>query len=220
VKFVEFEWGRCIDGYRFNEDGSDVSRVSDRFEKYSPSQIDVLFQTFLDTPATGEGVLNFVSKFGPLGGSGRTFYLNEPVDYMFNEPVASFLERQEALRQASELADAADWIGLVDCYNDIQNTGIHGQLLAGRPGRLRSQLRHQPHGKVALVFVPTNLIQLLWLQFAWRLSSGNKLLRCERCSAPFIVGAGTGRRETAKFCSNACKVAAFRARNEGKTVHA
>ena len=202
---IDFEWARCIDGYGLTEDGSDIQARSERFEEYRPTKIPVLFQIFVDMPASSKGALEFVNKFGALGGSLSIYCLNEPTN--------SFLERQQALRQATELAQTGNWIDLVDCYNARQSSQIGS-------GRLRSQLRHQPRGSVALVFVPTNLTQFLWLQFALHLASDAKLLRCERCSAPFRVGAGTGRRETAKFCSNACKVAAFRARNEGHSIHA
>jgi len=197
MNLIEFEWGRCIDGYRVVKDSrgdQDVIAVSTRFELYRPVEFPVLFQTFADTPADVGGALNFVNKFGALGGLGNI--------RQGNEQFHSFIEFQSSLRQAIDLAQAADWAGLIECYNKNQ---------FGR-GRLNSQLCHQPFGKVALVFVPTNLIQFLWLQFALHVGSDAKLLRCERCGAPFRVGTGTGRRDTAKFCSNACKVAAFRGR--------
>ena len=198
---IDFEWGRCIDGYRLTKNGSDVEANSERFESYRPMSFPVLFQMFLDTPRSSEGVLDFVSKFGALGGLGTSiFYANEPVE--------SFCEKQDHLRHASELAATADWIGLVDCYN----TDKFG---SNAIGRLRSRLRHEPRGTVALVFQPTNLVQFMWLQFALHIQSKAKLLRCQRCGSPFVVGTGTGRRETAKFCSNACKVAAFRDRHPG-----
>jgi hypothetical protein len=203
VNAIVFEWGRCIDEYQLTADGLSIEAVSERFETYRPTEFRVLFQTFIDTPASPQGALGFVNKFGGLGGLGGGInYANEIVD--------GFFESQQQLKRASQLAKTADWIGLVDYYNGSQS----------KSGRVRSQLRHQPRGKVALVFVPVSLIQFLWLQFALHEASGTKLLRCERCSAPFDVGAGTGRRETAKFCSNACKVAAFRARNEGPSIHA
>lgn len=43
-----------------------------------------------------------------------------------------------------------------------------------------------------------------------------RVLRCERCGVAFEVGFGTGRRSTSKFCSNACRVAAFKARHAGR----
>ena len=47
-----------------------------------------------------------------------------------------------------------------------------------------------------------------------RTQPGVKLFSCDRCGKPFQVGPGTKRRCTAKYCSNACKVAACRARHE------
>jgi hypothetical protein len=202
MEMIEFEWSRCIDGYRISKDGEKIETASHRFEPYRPTAFPVLFQTFIDTPTNNQGALDFSEKFGGLGfrGEGTT-------------SLELFFERQEHLRQASELAESSNWTTLVDRFN----TDEYGR---SSRGFLKPQLRHQPRGKVVLVFVPTNLIQFLWLQFALHLGSGAKLLRCERCGSPFTVGTGTGRRETAKFCSNACKVAAFRNRHAQGIAHA
>ena len=74
----------------------------------------------------------------------------------------------------------------------------------------RTEMRPRADGKVELVFVPNSLIRFIWLQFALFAAGSAKLLRCKRCAEPMIVGTGTGRRDTSTFCSNACKVAAFR----------
>ena len=204
MDLIEFEWGRCIDGYRLEGGYQDrnVVAVSERFEIYRPNELPVLFQIFADAAATEEGALDFVNKFGAIGGIREIRQRNEEVQ--------TFLESHAQLRQAIHAADTHDWTILVELYNT--NTFGRGQLI--------SRLRHQRGGTVALVFVPTNLIQFLWLQFALHVSSDAKLLRCERCGVPFRVGTGTGRRETAKYCSNACKVAAFRSRTEGRQEHA
>jgi hypothetical protein len=205
MEMIEFEWGRCIDGYRISQDGENIEPISRRFEKYRPMSFPVLFQDFIDIPPEGQGALDFSNKFGTLGGAvGR---------YNISESLYLFLLRQEHLRQAIKLSESADWPALVDLFN----TDKYGTFTRGF---LTPRLRHQPRGKVVLVFEPTNLIQFLWLQFALHLGSGAKLLRCERCGSPFTVGTGTGRRETAKFCSNACKVAAFRNRHAQGIAHA
>ena len=45
-------------------------------------------------------------------------------------------------------------------------------------------------------------------------ASDTELISCEHCKSPYVVGTGTGRRNTAKYCSRKCKVAAFRARQK------
>jgi len=81
-------------------------------------------------------------------------------------------------------------------------------------GLLRTKLRPKPGSvdRVAIVWVPSSLIQFLWLQFALFAASDAKLFRCELCGHPFLVGSKTGRRSKAKYCSNACRLAAFRRR--------
>jgi hypothetical protein len=198
MDLIEFECGRCIDGYRSRrrDDGEiEIEAMSQRFEPYRPAQFPVLFQMFADTPPTAEDAVNFSSKFGVLGGTGLSINI-------FNTSLSEFINFQTSLREAIDAATVEDWPRLVELFNSRE---------FGR-GRIQSRLTHIPRGKVGLVFVPTNLIQFLWLQFALHVGSDAKLLRCERCNAPFRVGPATGRRETAKFCSNACKVAAFRGR--------
>jgi hypothetical protein len=74
-------------------------------------------------------------------------------------------------------------------------------------------LRREPEeGRITMSFNPPDLMHAMWLQFAQHACSGARLFRCQRCSAPFPVGSGTARRSSAKFCSNACKVAAFKDR--------
>jgi hypothetical protein len=70
------------------------------------------------------------------------------------------------------------------------------------------RLRQTGDGTVHVALVPGSLLQAMWVQLVLYASSGARLLRCERCSAPFVVGTNTGRRNTRKFCGNACKVAA------------
>jgi hypothetical protein len=117
------------------------------------------------------------------------------------------LAHHAALCRAIDRFQAGDLSGLAQHYN------------AGW-GLLRTELRPQADDDVTVVFVPSSLIQFLWLQLALHAASNAKLRRCEHCSNPFRVGTGTGRRDTAKFCSNACKVAAFRQRHGGRTVNA
>lgn len=226
MDYIDFEWERCIDGYRLTEDRTDVLSVSNRAEKYRPTAFPTLFRVFADQPATAEGALDFIGKFGLLGHytvknykAGGVIISKEGLtaadtedgrfEKYINEPVAYFIEAQRSIKDAICLFENKDLVGLVKAFNRDFTAG-----------QLRPRLRDRPFGRVALVFRPITLLQFMWLQFGMFTGSGNRLLRCERCNAPFIVGAGTGRRETAKFCSNACKVAAFRARNESKTNRA
>ena len=80
-------------------------------------------------------------------------------------------------------------------------------------GQLRSELRSHPGGGLYWVFMPRGLLHFLWLQFAEHAVGGTATQRCQWCDKPFETGTMTGRRSSSKFCSNACKLAAFRARH-------
>jgi hypothetical protein len=209
MDLIEFEWERCIDGFRINYfDGDDpwdkyggLESASSRFERYRPTEFPALFQQFADVPHSTEGMGDFANRFGLLE-MGRVTPSTKHT--LASTLVYQILVHHRALRWAISRFEAGDGLALAHLYNENRDLDI---------GRLRTELRPQSSGKISLVFVPFSLIQFLWLQFALHVTSGAKLLRCERCNLPFPCGSGTGRRETAKFCSNRCKVASFRKRN-------
>src|SRR4051794_34224814 len=82
----EFKWPVAAEGYRWVESREAVPPMSDQAspvlvcQTASPSiapakwyaplrEKPALFRTFADTPATPEGILGFVRKYGMLGGS-------------------------------------------------------------------------------------------------------------------------------------------------------
>jgi hypothetical protein len=67
-------------------------------------------------------------------------------------------------------------------------------------------------GRMKVALVPPNLLSAMWLQLAFHSASGAKLHTCAQCKKPFVVGSGTGRRNTAMYCSRTCNMAAFKAR--------
>jgi hypothetical protein len=83
---------------------------------------------------------------------------------------------------------------------------------------IRIELQVRDDGGMEMVFAPPALIQAIWFQFAQHACEGSQLLRCERCSTPFVVGSRTGRRTSSKWCSNACKVAAYQERQAQKEI--
>jgi len=52
-----------------------------------------------------------------------------------------------------------------------------------------------------LRFSPHNLIDALWMQLAYGLSTGVCARECRQCGAIFTAGPGTPRRGDAEFCS-------------------
>lgn len=219
MDFLQLEWGRCIDGYAARHVGQrqalgewEIEARTERFETYKPTEFPVLFQTFADTDSGDiDAIVRFTDRFGVIGGGARYDLrfrppgtpLALPGGYMFNTTEDEFRRHQNTMREALTAWENDNWSEVIRLFNEVE---------FGR-GHIRPRLGNHKLG-VELLFVPTNLIEFMWLQFALFMASQAKLFRCERCNTPFLVGSGTGRRETAKFCSNACRVAVFRNRAE------
>jgi hypothetical protein len=164
-----------------------ICSSSARFEPCQPLK-NVLFEVFAKWPSTPEGMVSFCNSYGRLTSDGV-----EQVDWLLHE--------QKYLRICLMLFKSGDPTELMK--------RLHASPIAG----CKLTLRRTDDG-LKPVLVPETLIQAIWLQFALHAASNTKLLSCERCGKPFEVGTGTKRRITAKFCSNACKVAAYKARQE------
>jgi hypothetical protein len=227
---IEFEWTRCPDGdgwvidpprshRRVWRPGAPVRAVPGPtdaalstagkryFEKYSPTEFSALFQIFSDKPATAEGMRDFFNTFGPLEWGNDRFGPFEPTagwcsaETSLDKP----LRHHAALRRALDMFKAGNLSALSEGFD------------RGGWGRLHTKLRLRSTGKAAIVWVPYSLIQFLWLQLALYAASDAKLLRCGQCGHPFLVGSATGRRSKAKYCSDRCRLAAFRKRHSGAT---
>jgi hypothetical protein len=226
---IDFEWSRCIDGYRLETwdgapegtfegrrrrsggwyrvyksatPGAWIENVSARYERYRPLDIPALFVRFAkDTPASAKGMLEFCNRFGIPGsvradGPRRGDVTREGIN------VGVLLEHQAKMRHAFNLFEARDSKALLLAFNASDGTSL-----------ARIELRQAEDGRLHWCHVPPDLIRAMWLQFAMYASSETKLFRCQRCNEPFVVGTHTGRRSTAVYCSNACKVAAFKERH-------
>jgi hypothetical protein len=227
MEMIDFTWWRCLDGYRLeltkprrwttrgmveSSREKEVARFglypsSQRFEHYEPLKIYELFVIFADTKSTAEGMQAFCNKFGLLGGG------LPHLAPLRGKPTSGSVLMDVLLEQHREFQRAVQLYhqGHLDVAANYWNSR-HG------PATVRTELRVGSDGKVKMVFAPSGLIQAIWLQFALTMCADAKLFRCERCGAPFVVGAGTGRRNTSKFCSNACKVAAFKERQASRSV--
>jgi hypothetical protein len=214
MELLDFVWARCLDGHRImkreppnardeaearrrgwvNMDpypSSDYVRPnSTRYERYVPLE-NVLFKIFATWEATPGGMVRFCDAYGSLRNAGGDWIIE--IDWMLKE--------QETLRHTLRLLDSGDPTELVE------------RLERGRAGGAL-RLWQAKDGSLSPYLVPGSLVQAMWLQLALHAASAAKLLSCERCGSPFRVGGGTKRRSTAKYCSNACKVAAYKARQE------
>jgi hypothetical protein len=205
MNLVDFQWHRCVAGYRLEPtkrgDDFQLTCASDWFETTHPLKIDTLFAIFAKTQATPKGMKAFCDNYGLLGG-GRADIRQSRDSRVQSALVSPFLHKHARFRRAFDLFEKGDNSALVKRWNATDNVAL-----------IHSELRVGPEGRLQMVFVPPDLLHALWLQFALHACSEAKLFRCERCNKAFVVGSGTGRRSTSIWCSNACKVAAFK---EGK----
>jgi hypothetical protein len=177
--------------------------ASERYQRYEPlKEFTALFRNFADAPHSAQGMLGFCNEYGSLrfGASPKS---------RTSEAIGPILSHHAALCRAVRLFDSGDAPALVQMFN----TGWTNLVGEGW-GVLRHELRVDADGKIVRVLVPPTLIHAMWTQVAVHVESGAKLLRCQQCRDWFRVGTGTGRRDSARYCSNRCRQAAFKARKE------
>jgi hypothetical protein len=216
MELLDIEWGRCLDGYRLEQtkplsaaeeayfrkrpfidrtywNSSLIIQKSTRMERYRPLK-NVLFAIFARWEASPAGMVRFCNAYGPLQATPEGVTLT-PVDWMLDE--------QRILQRALRQLESGDPLKLIE------------QLDRGRYGACTFTLRPTATGTLSPTLIPESLGQAIYVQLALYSASGAKLWSCEQCGDPFYVGTGTNRRSTAKWCSNACKVAAYKNRQEG-----
>ena len=217
TNLIEFKCSKCRDGYRIITRSSPTKSnrarrayylvaASERFDQFSSlDHFPALFASFAEAPASAEGMCRFADNFG-LPNSDTHGNTTEQM-------VHPLLREQAAMRAALAALKKGDRKGLIALLQAGHK--LAGPFLfVGQSGLARLELRLRTDGGLATVIVPTNFIQGMWIQFLLHAASDAQLFRCGQCAKPFVVGSGTNRRSTAKYCSNACKVAAFKARQE------
>jgi hypothetical protein len=160
---------------------------------------------FAKTPATPEGLLGFVNRFGRLtaeeGADGKPIF-GDNVKHMLTY-VRSMSMALEMLR--GQIGNLPKWPGGPFEY-DLP-TGHH--VSGGIPlsGKLRASLAPDPvSGALQLKLQPPSLLDALWLQFGQAITSNAELRSCGQCGKWFEAGPGSGRRKDAKFCSDTCRI--------------
>jgi hypothetical protein len=220
---IDFEWKRSTKGYRvvaskrrepqlvYHPLGIRVTpsfvvdtplRIVPRrgkLEVYRPS-LDDLSRIFVATVKTKtREVLNFVEKFGPLTDDG----LNPKIGESTYEALVHAEAMREFLAYASN--DARHVVAAQSNQSSLSNISAS---LVFDPMTSRPKIRLKP----------ASLLDAMWLQLGQKVSGDAVIRECKHCGEWFEVGAGTGRRLDAKFCSDKHKItfnSLKRSRREG-----
>jgi hypothetical protein len=210
-RYVELRWSRCLDGYRFTAGSKGIESVSNRWnrwETYSPLKIPDLFAKFAHKKHTPEGMLEFANDWGLLTGSGMSSISTggRVIRRAIVMAVDAMLAHHAEVRRALDQFNSGDPSRLItNCNWDHVRAALQFQVVRDVEDRLTIELT-----------LP-DLLHAIWYLFAMHGCKGTQLLKCERCGEPFVVGGGTKRRSTSKYCDTPCQTKAWQERNGRRT---
>jgi hypothetical protein len=148
------------------------------------------FRIFASTAGSPEGALDFVRRYGPVTLPGSLPAIGDRVETV-----------TESARAMRRLLNA-----MVDPR--LMSDELGDELTPASLGIVEVAFFWNPTRKAPVwSFRPVSLGDTLWLQFGQAMMRGAQLRACVHCGGWFEVGAGTGRRADAKFCSDEHRVA-------------
>lgn len=218
--FFWLEWQRATNGYRICESLSDVfanmvdglpeeenfflEPVDDEIVIYRPAEDSPgLFMEFAHIEPTPAGVQQFANRHG--------FLWEKSKDQLEGElTISNWIKRSRRMRAAVEMWEIGRKRGniatVIKAISQVSwpRGGVYLQAIGDDPMMATFHLKAD------------NLYELMWLQFVWAVSQNVQVRRCAQCPSWFIHGPKTGRRETAVYCSTACRRAAAKTKKESK----
>jgi len=81
---------------------------------------------------------------------------------------------------------------------------------------IKPRLAMREDGSKRVVLEVPNLAEFMMLELAAAVEAEDLTKRCANCDKLFLYGPLTGRRSSATYCADKCRVAAMRARNSSK----
>lgn len=213
------EWERSVNGYTILKPAPDFfdaeeDREPDLRDFYLEPESDdtviyrpfeensALFMTFAEVSQTPEGVKDFADRFGLL--------LKRPKDeYEPEIPIAAWLKFIRRMQGATDMWARSREQGSVEHLIEVLSAqSMYQATMYLRP--VNDPLR------AALHLRPSTLYYGMWMQFAEAVANNAQLRQCARCRKWIAFGSGTGRRESSKFCSPACRRAAWKEAKESR----
>lgn len=199
----KFEWGIDPAGYRVSRDRQRIESIGGDPSSYCPDDVQPpLLRRFSELWSPGheeagdeaDGALRLVSTMG--------FFGTPASGYKLEMENVAYIAAQS--RKLSVFLAFGIGPGLLPGRDQSEAFNTYNQLSAS----MRIQLEAGPDGPEIRI-VPTSLISWLWLQVAREITEGLVHKSCQRCGNSFTVGRDSRERRRI-YCSNACRVAAFR----------
>jgi hypothetical protein len=166
-----------------------IVRRGGKLIAYRPfEKINGLYRIFARIGTTAEGLVEFINRFGPLTEGGHDPATGDAVPFVLTaaSTMAELLtySPEERFSYLSKFDRGLSW------------TRIDVSLVANPFTR-----------KPQIALKPPWLLHALWLELGQALSGDISIRKCAHCGGWFEVGPGSGRREDAKFCSDAHRIA-------------
>jgi hypothetical protein len=197
----EFECQVAVNGYQINFDRNLQAR-SKRIRRFDLFKVNSsAFLEFAQTPATEDGIKDFADRYGLM-----IFDDDEPIEWWFAE-----------IRQMHRMVELWEMSKSTRDYSKLIRAVRKKLILAGfedeRPGvKVELHLREDPLSASArLRVIPETLLTALWTQLVLAIDGNLTLRGCVQCRKWFTLEAGRGRSDK-QYCSNACRMRAYRER--------
>ena len=190
------------------EPQSEKYRCFDLFEE-APSP----YLEFVNAPANpltplyeAEPAKTLADRFGPLHGEGPQY-----ADQWY----ISIMEMRQAVTKWERAKTTGDFRPIV---RFVSRHGVtrrkFGRFFESDVGRIDTNilLRDDPlSGAARLCIRPSTLLNALWTQLAQAIDGSESLRTCVECKKWFTIKSGEGRSDK-EYCSNACRMRAYRKR--------
>jgi hypothetical protein len=174
--------------------------------EYNTEEYPGLFLTFLKTEPTEQATLRFANRYGPLGLSENNEIIRSWSDVAKeHDTFAGWKSEIAAMRMVfdSWKTQDTDWEWLQQQIDGL----LTQHRVCPRFGR------DVKRGKWTLRFAPSNLAGALWLQLAESIAGDKRWEGCPGCGQ-WIEVKTAERRADRRYCSEACRAKAYRARKQ------
>jgi hypothetical protein len=159
-----------------------IVRRGGNLKTYQPfEQVPGLFRVFANLAITPEGLLEFVSRYGPMLPNGN---------WQGGEDAINGLAAAEAMSKLlNEHAEDPR-----RCFSQFGEQGLNWS-------GIDVALAFNPViGRLVFKFAPPSLLNALWFECGEFLTRDAQVRKCRHCGGWFETGPGTGRRADARFC--------------------